>query len=248
MAEENTTDLTPTPTETGTTPDPAASSSSTTPDPAKADDGETVAETILTPAADDGDAPKEDGDEPKEQTEEEKAAAEAQAKLYGAPEGDYEVTDLPEGMEIDKDALAVVTPIAKELNLSNEGFNKLAGVYAEKIIPGVQAKVTEGIEREVAAKHAEWAGEAQTMIAEDPVFKGKKLAEVQQMSAKTLDRFFGEEMRQFLAETGLGNHPAMVKGMYLIGTQIAEDTTFERGGPSAAPKSRTEKFYGKQST
>lgn len=179
-----------------------------------------------------------------EQTDEEKAAAEEHAKLFGAPEGDYTLPELPEGQTIDTEALAAVTPIAKELGLSDVGFGKLVDVYAKQIMPGVTDKVVDGLQKDIAAQHATWANESLELIKTDPMFAGKQLPEIQQVAAKALDRFGGTEIREFLGTTGLGNHPAFLKTFYQIGTVISEDTSFERGGGAAEkPKSRTEKYY-----
>ena len=170
----------------------------------------------------------------------------AWAAFHGAPEADsaYELTGLPEGTEIDAASLAVITPIAKELNLSNEGLSKIAGVYAEHVLPSVVERVQSELENNITATRAEWETQAKEQLKTDPAFEGKSLDVVRAMSAKTLDRFGGKEFREYLDETGLGNHPAMLKMAYLVGTQIAEDTTFERGGANTTPKSSVEKFYG----
>lgn len=182
------------------------------------------------------------GKEPEAPAEDEKTPPAENAALFGAPEGEYEITGLPEGMTVDKDALAVFEPIAKELGLSNEGMSKVAAVYAE-LLPKVTDKVVEGLQGDVAAQHAQWATDTIEMVKTDPVFEGKKLADVQGVAAKALDRFGGPELRTFLEETGLGNDPRMMKFAFLAGSAISEDTTFERGGPAPTTKSRTEKYY-----
>lgn len=246
MADENTTASTPTPTPSPApdpSPDPVSPDTSTT-DP-QPDPQPEPAPTILTPKAD----PDPDPDAPTE-TDEQKAEREGKeaehAKLFGAPEGDYEVTGLPEGMAVDKVALEVFTPVAKELGLSNEGMSKVVSVYAEKVLPIVTQQVVDGIQQDVVATHAQWATETNEMLKTDAAFEGKKLSEVQQVAAKTLDRFGGPDFRSFLEETGIGNHPAMVKMAYLVGTAISEDTTFERGNTAPKPKTSVEKFYGQQ--
>lgn len=244
MADENTTDLTPT-TETPPVADP---------NPATGSEPTSTTETP-TPPADEGtilggpEGEEDKGGEPKapEQTDEEKAAAEAKAALFGAPEGDYEIAGLPEGMEVDKVALEKITPLAKELGLSNEGFSKLANVYATDIMPTVVEGVVDNLQKDIAAQHATWATEAAELIKTDPVFEGKTLDDAKALSAKAIDRFGGGDFRKFLNDTGLGNHPAMLKFAYLAGSLIAEDTTFERGGSAPVKKSVTEKFYGPQS-
>ena len=140
------------------------------------------------------------------------------AKLFGAPEGEYEIAGLPEGTVIDTDAMAVFTPIAKELGLSNEGAAKLVGVYAEQILPKVSEQVVDGLQRDIAAQHAAWAGETIELVKTDAMFEGKSLSEVQQVAAKALDRFGGEDLREFLNTTGLGNYPGLMKFAYAAGS------------------------------
>lgn len=169
---------------------------------------------------------------------------EAPNPLFGAPDTGYEISGLPEGMTVDKEALAAFEPIAKELGLSNEGMSKVAAAYAG-ILPKVTENVVMGIQNDIAAQHSAWANESIEMVKSDPVFGGKPLTEIQQVSAKALDRFAGPEFRTFLEETGLGNHPGMVRAFYQAGSAISEDTTFERGGAAVAPKSRTDLYYPK---
>jgi hypothetical protein len=251
MAEDSTTDST----QTTQTTDPAtqttgSSDTSTTVQPQSEttqDEAPAEGETLLT-----GADPAQSDDKPEDKVEDKDGddkdgddKPDPNAELFGAPET-YEITGLPEGMEIDKAALEAVTPLAKDLNLSNAGLSKLASVYAEKVLPGVTERMQDQLQQDIAAQHSTWANEAVELVKTDPAFEGKPLKEVQQVSAKTLDRFFDPEFRQFLNDTGLGNHPQMLKGMYLVGTKIAEDTTFERGSTVPPAKSRTEKFYGPQ--
>ncbi|MDQ3024180.1 MAG: hypothetical protein M3R04_07345 [bacterium] len=233
MAEENTTDSTSTPEAPPSATPVADSPSSTTeaPQSPQPSDDEAAPATLLTPKTD---------------VAKDEAEPDASAAFYGAPEAEYELSGLPEGTVIDTAALEAVTPIAKELNLSNEGFSKIAGVYADKVLPSVIDSVTDTLQRDIVATHAQWAIEATELVKTDPVFEGKQLGDVQQVSAKAIDRFFGPEFRTFLDDTGLGNHPQMLKGMYQVGSKIAEDTTFERGSTAPAPKSRTDKYYSPQ--
>jgi len=165
--------------------------------------------------------------------------------MFGVPESGYEISGLPEGTTIDKEALTAFEPIAKELGLSNEGMSKVAAAYAN-ILPKVTENVVTGINNDIAAQHAAWATETLDLVKTDPTFAGKPLTEVQQVAAKALDRIGSPEFRSFLDETGLGNHPEMMKFAYRAGSAISEDTTFERGAPAPREKSRTEKYYGTQ--
>lgn len=167
--------------------------------------------------------------------------------LLGAPEGDYEIAGLPEGTSIDKEVLDAIVPVAKEIGLSNEGMSRLASVYAEQVLPHVASQVVSQIETDIAATRTQWAADLRASVEgenADPVYAGAKLADVTRIAAKAIDRFAGEEFRAYLDETGLGNHPAMLKLLFNSGSRIAEDTGFERGGTTSRPKSDAEIFYG----
>jgi hypothetical protein len=184
-----------------------------------------------------GDDSEKDGDKPADN-----------AALFGAPEGDYEVA-LPEGQVLDAEALAAVTPLFKELGLSNEGAGKLVAAYAETVLPRVAQQVMDGVNADVAAQQKAWADETRAAVTanEENGFAGKPLREVQSIAAKAIDKLAGPEFRGFLDETGMGNHPAMMRLLFNAGRAISEDMSFERGGGQPKPLTREEKFYGSSS-
>jgi hypothetical protein len=235
MAEENNTiasePTTEAPAPAPADPSPPADQTSSTTENPPADD---VEPTLLTPADDKPADDKPADDKPA-----------ANAALFGAPEASYEITGLPEGVTVDTEALAAFEPIAKELGLSNEGMSKVAAAYTQ-ILPQVEARIVDALQSDIAAQQASWANDTIEAVKTNPVFEGKPLADVQAVAAKALDRFGSPEFRQFLADTGLGNNPEMMKFAYQAGSKIAEDNTFERGGTPPVTKSRTEKYYGPQ--
>ena len=222
--------------------------------------------------ADDGNAPKDgdapSGDQAPQLTAEEQAAADAAAKEaeeakakadaefqpHGAPEGDYEF-EMPEGVEVDKTMLDAFVPVAKELDLSVPGAQKLVSMYIEKVQPAIAEAMVKGIEADVENQKAQFAADTKALIAEDAkaekaedrVFAGDNIDAVMRTSARALDRFGGPELRQLLDASGLGNHPDVVKFTYKIGKLIGEDNDFARGGHVPQAKSREEKYYGSAS-
>lgn len=234
--------------------DPAPGSSDTNSSTTESQSTQTDDGSILNPK---GDEAKPDG----EQADAAKTEGEppANAAMFGAPADDaeYELSGLPEGVTIDKEALAAVTPLARELNLSNEGLSKLAGVYTESVLPGVMQQMTDDLAARAAQVSKDWATDARASVTggtnaagetveADPVYAGRSLAEVQQVSAKALDKLGGAGFREFLDQHGLGNHPQMLRFAFAAGHAISEDTSFERGGGTpAAPLTREEKYYGK---
>lgn len=180
---------------------------------------------------------------------------------YGAPADDaaYEITGLPEGMTVDAEALEMVAPALRELNLSNEGASKLMGVYAEKVLPHVEKQVIAAVESNIVKQRTEWEGAARDLIsgkAEDGSalvaknaagevlgFDGKDMKGVSAIAARALDRLAPEGFRQFLDDTGLGVHPQMVAFAYQAGKAIAEDREIETGTVAAKPVERVDKYY-----
>jgi hypothetical protein len=211
-------------------------------------------------------------DKPAATTEEAKtpeqiAAEAAHAELFGAPaEGEaYAIEGLPEGMEIDKDALEAVTPTFRELGLSAKGASKVAQVYAEKVLPQVMEQATKGIEAQVIATRASWEADAVAAVKANGAelknksgevlsFDAKNIEAVRSVAAKALDRLAPDGFREFLAETGLSVHPAMVAFAYQAGKLIAEDASLEttdtgtkRSGPAPSKSGgmHTDRFFNR---
>lgn len=234
MADENTNDS-----QNSTTdqqdPNPAAnpaadSSSSTT--TAEEKPGEsTILGTAEKPEGD-----TKDGDKPAEEKPAGEKGAEENA-LLGAPEGDYEITGLPDGTSIDKVALDALTPVAKEIGLSNVGMSKLAETYASTILPHVTDTIVKDVQAQAANQAKAWDAESRLAveggkdkagnpIPPSPAFDGKPFDEVRAISAKAIDRFAGEDapaLRKFLDDSGLGNNQALLRFAYTAGKAIKED-------------------------
>jgi hypothetical protein len=155
----------------------------------------------------------------------------------------YELTP-PEGFEkLDPEAVAAATPVFKELNLTNEQANKLmpvAGEFAKKII----AERDQQLLGEVAATRKNWLEEAKA----DPEVGGANWDTSLEAAAKALDTLGfpkGSPLRNYLNESGAGNHVEMIRLMAKVGKAIGEDTDFVRGNQNSAVKKTDEElFYG----
>lgn len=152
-----------------------------------------------------------------------------EGKAEGAPEA-YEFK-APEGQELDQAAVEAFTPIAKELNLSNEQAQKLVDLYAAQI---------KGQQDAYNAVRDGWV----SSVKNDPEIGGAKLEGNLAVAAKAIDQFGGPELRQALNETGVGDNPAIVKFMIKVGRAISEDN-FPRGssGDPGGGKSPAEILY-----
>lgn len=151
-----------------------------------------------------------------------------QAKPEGAPDK-YEF-NAPEGAQFDPHTIEQFSEVAKELNLSQGDAQKVL----DKIAPALAEKQSRMIE----AARAEWAESART----DKEFGGNKLTENLAVAKKALDQFGTPELRALLNESGLGNHPEIIRAFYRAGKAISEDG-FVSGGRSQAPADPAKRMF-----
>lgn len=244
----------------------SASDTSTT-DQTAADESIDLAADAKDDAAADADGADDagdDGDDDDEQSDEDKAKAAAEAEraeFYGAPaEGEEYDIKLPDDAPVDAEALKAIAPALRKLNLSNAGATELLTNYAEHALPIVAKQVTSQIEAQVLDQRKAWETEArQAIIGKDekgePIvlkndvgdelgFDGKSVEAVRRDAARALDRIAPAGFRDFLKETGLSQHPAMVAFAYQAGKLLAEDNNVSgSGGGAPKEKSRVEKYY-----
>ena len=129
----------------------------------------------------------------------------------------------PEGTEYDPEILESFSGAAKEAGLTQDAAQKLI----EKMAPALAARQVD----QVQAIHKEWLD---TSTA-DKEFGGEKLAQNLGVARKALENFGTPELRSLLDETGLGNHPEVIRFMFRAGKAISEDK-FVGGSPSGSGK------------
>jgi hypothetical protein len=165
--------------------------------------------------------------------------------LIGAPE-DYDASafTMPDGVEFDSEMFDLIKDDLKGLDLSQEGAGKIVGLFAEKVAPKIaertEARMTE-LGQEISAQFAR-------DLQADPVVGGVKLKEAQAYAAKAItaaipDAAARAEFSKFLNESGMGNHPLLMRVIAAGGRAMGEATT--PAGGVVAEKSVTERFYGR---
>ncbi|MEX6123413.1 peptidase [Providencia hangzhouensis] len=130
--------------------------------------------------------------------------------VSAAPEK-YEFT-AGEGQELDKEAVAAFEPIAREIGLSNEQAQKIVDVYGSTIIPQIAKQQEAAWQKQVT----EWA---------ETVKADKELGSVESIgnAQKAMDQFGTPELKQYLNDSGLGNHPELFRIFSRIGKAMSED-------------------------
>ena len=122
--------------------------------------------------------------------------------------------------------LAEFSDVARELDLSQDAAQKIL----DKVAPAMQARQAEVLE----AARTEWANSAKS----DKEFGGDKLDENLATAKKALDTFGTPELRTLLNNSGLGNHPEVIRLMYRAGKAISEDTFVGGANTNATPARR----------
>jgi uncharacterized protein YidB (DUF937 family) len=154
------------------------------------------------------------------------------AEAEGAPEK-YD-WDLGEGVEVDAELAGEFEPVARELGLSNDQANKLAS----EMLPKVQQQMTANWAKQVDG----WRQQSES----DPEFGGAKLEATMGEARKALEAHGSKELNELLENTGIGNHPALIRAFASMGRSLKEDQLVTNGGkPTSGPKDLTEAFYPK---
>ncbi len=167
-----------------------------------------------------------------EKAGEKKDGKDENKKPEGAPET-YEFK-AAEGVELDTEALKDFEPVARELNLTNEQAQKLVDAYP-KILAGVQQRQVDAWQKQTQ----DWAAD----VKADKEIGGDKLTASLSKAQQALETFGTPELKEYLNETGLGNHPELVKAFVKIGKAMSEDNMVSAG--NTGQRSAAEVLYGK---
>ena len=188
---------------------------------------ETAASTLLTapPAADSTQPEAGQAEQPAEPAAK---PEEKPAEPEGAPEA-YEFVP-PEGHVLDDGVIGKFSEVAKELNLSQTNAQKVLDVMAPAIAERHQAALQ--------TMTAEWADSARA----DKEFGGDKLDENLAIAKTALEKFATPEFRTLLNDTGLGNHPEVLRVFVRAGKAISPDTVVT-GKQAPAPADRLATLY-----
>lgn len=130
-------------------------------------------------------------------------------KPTGAPDK-YEFK-APEGQQFDSEVVTTFSEVAKELNLSQEA--------AQRVLDTMSPKMQERQLAMIQAVQTQWTDASKA----DKEFGGDKITENLSVAKKALDSFGTAELRSLLNESGLGNHPEIIRFMYRAGRAISED-------------------------
>lgn len=137
-------------------------------------------------------------------------APDADAKATEAAAPDYSALALPEGAIADPATMDAFKAVLGEHKLPTESAQKLLDLHLQTL-QAQQAQVQQTI--------AGWAQQ----VGSDPEIGGAGQKQALGLARQALDAYGSPELISVLNDTGLGNHPAVIRAFYRMGKAIAED-------------------------
>ena len=142
--------------------------------------------------------------------------------------------DAPEKLPFTADDFKAFQTLAQECKLSPEQVDKWLAFQE-----GCAAHQTQYAQAQKREQVAAWAQQTRAAY-------GAGLEQEIAFALRAADTFGGPELRALLEETGLGNHPVVIRTLSGIGRTISEDASL--GGQPSAPQDKTfaEALYGRK--
>jgi hypothetical protein len=145
---------------------------------------------------------------------------------------------LPEGSHLTAETVAQVAARAKELNLTPEQAQAELNRESDLVKTFV-----DGEKARLAKEVNTWVDESK----KDPEIGGEKFAASAETAKRVVNRFGTEAFKKALNDSGLGNHPELVRVFTRIGRAMTEDQLVLSTGNAVVPRSAAEVLYGDSS-
>lgn len=117
----------------------------------------------------------------------------------------------PEGMEYDPETMKLYAEAAREAGLSQEKADLILGKVAPYLAQQQQAAVAQAREQ--------WATDSRA----DKEFGGDALQQNLAVAVKAMEQFGTPELKDLLNQSGLGNHPEVIRVFYRAGKALMQD-------------------------
>ena len=117
----------------------------------------------------------------------------------------------PEGVEFDEATIGVYAEAAREAGLSQQA----ADIVLNKIAPHLAQQQA----ARLAEARNDWARQSRA----DAEFGGGKLDENLAVAKKAVDALASPELKTLLEQSGLGNHPEIIRLFYRAGRSLSQD-------------------------
>jgi hypothetical protein len=154
-------------------------------------------------------------------------------KPVDAPEK-YEDFVVPDGVVLDPATMDEANGLFKEMNLSQENAQKLIDFQAKRAADDMKSAT------ETWSKTMEdWA----TSAKNDKEFGGEKFNANIAIAKEGKDAFGGEGFDNMLEETGVGNHPEMLRFLVKVGAVVKEHDILQGTSSARSNTSAADRMY-----
>ena len=160
--------------------------------------------------------------EPEKEKEADKKATEEPAKEKEEAKPEPLKLKAPRGVELDEKVLDAYTKAAEAAKLDP----KVAQELVDVVVPALAARQLE----QMQAVQDAWTEESKA----DKEFGGDKLNENLAIANKAITDLGTPELRTLLDETGIGNHPEVIRFVFRAGKAISEDNAVVDGEKGVA--------------
>jgi hypothetical protein len=162
----------------------------------------------------------------------------AATEVAAAPAIPAEYADfsVAEGQALLPEVATEVKALAKDLGLTQEAAQKLYEKGA-----GMQARNSEALKSALTTAREGWKVEAQ----KDPEIGGAKFEASMAAAAKARDAYASPALTKLLDDSGLADHPEMVRLFAKVGKTLSADTPFNAGRTPQAltEEERAQRMY-----
>ncbi len=145
------------------------------------------------------------------------------------PQDPYAEVSLPENSSLSAADLDAFKQAALQVNLPAQTLQAWMALEENRLQAAAQA---------AQETQAQWAHQTQALF-------GPAWQEEVSKAVRAADAFGGPELRKLLEETGLGNHPVMVRTFHAVAKCVSEDVTPGGACHATADKTFTQALYGK---
>ena len=146
----------------------------------------------------------------------------------------YATISLPENSLLDAATLTQFKQTAREINLPVQTL--------EKWLKKEEIRLQQWAENQKQEKQSQ----QDAWIQECREKWGTQLEQEINRAARAADVFGGEELRTLLEETGLGNHPVIIRTLAGVGKRMEEDVAVVGTTQVSTDKTFTQALYGKK--
>lgn len=136
-----------------------------------------------------------------------------------------------QGEQVDPKVVEAYSAVAKELKLSQADAQKMLTTMAPAFRQSVEAQQAQAV--------TAWAESSKA----DKEFGGTALEANLAVAKSALEAFGSPELRSLLEQTGLGNHPEVIRLFYRAGKSISQDRLVTGSRNVAAPSDPAKTLY-----